>query len=577
MKPWLSIRVLIPALTMAFIALALSTSYFTSRMAAYKRIDEINIGKVHDRLNYIQGVAEQYLQLGLTDNLQNLLASFASEDDLLALLVTDGSGSIIASNRFRDIGLHWSNPELAIRPQQVNIAMSARRAVVDKNPARDTIDGFTQVCPSDSSKIRAGSCGVAFYRVDLKYHYALTRAQLMKQTIQISTLVTIGGVLLIFALSFLVTRPAAKISDALLAFADGERHFRLRPRGNNELTHISRLVNEMFEEVERDEQLLQEKEKRLRSLFNNVTEAIITIDDTGIIESVNPATEVLFGHSSTEMVGRNVKMLMPEPDASSHDEYLSAYRETGIRKIIGVGRETEAMRKDDSTFAIHVSISEFELDGKRYFTGLIQDISERKGLEQRLKRSNAELSRANRELKERAITDGLTGLYNRAHFDHVIEEEMRRASRLALPLSLIMCDIDFFKLYNDKLGHQLGDTCLKIVADTISEVFQRGGELQARYGGEEFVVILPGIDCEETQQRAEALRGELWDKNIQHPASKIADRVTLSIGVATYLPQGVKMGCKVGKLIKSADQALYLAKNNGRNQVVVGDPVIADD
>lgn len=575
MKAWLTIRVLIPALTLAFIALALSTSYLTSRSAAYKRIDDVSIGKVRDRLNYIQGVAEQYLQLGLHDNLQNLLASFASELDLAALLVTDENGSIISANRFRDRGMHWSHPELAINPQQVNLAMSGRRAIVAKNAGRETIDGFTQVCPSDHGQIRAEKCGFAFYSLDLTQHYALTRQQLMEQTIQISTLVTIGGLLLIIALSFLVTRPASKISNALLAFTNGERNLRLQLKGKNELAHISGLVNEMFDEVERDEQLLREKEKRLRSLFENVAEAIITIDERGIIESVNPATEFLFGYGSAEMLNRNVKILMPEPDAANHDEYLAKYRETGIRKIIGIGRETEALRKDGSTFPIHLSISEFELDGKRYFTGLVQDISERKILEERLKRSNFALSKANRELKELAITDGLTGLYNRGHFDHVLAEEMRRATRLSLPLSLIMCDIDFFKLYNDNLGHQLGDACLKIVASTLANVFQRSGELQARYGGEEFVIILPGLDSEAAQRRAEALRRAVWGNDIQHPASKIADRVTLSIGVATYLPRGKTGSPDPADLIESADQALYVAKNNGRNQVVVGEPVYA--
>lgn len=120
---------------------------------------------------------------------------------------------------------------------------------------------------------------------------------------------------------------------------------------------------------------------RLRALLESAVDAIITIDDQGIIDSVNPATERLFQYKTEELTGQNVALLMPEPYRSEHDDYLRRHLETGERKVIGIGREVTGERKDGSTFPMHLSVSEFETDGKVYFTGIIHDLSARKHTE----------------------------------------------------------------------------------------------------------------------------------------------------------------------------------------------------
>lgn len=158
----------------------------------------------------------------------------------------------------------------------------------------------------------------------------------------------------------------------------------------------------------------------------------------------------------------------------------------------------------------------------------------------------------------------MTGIPNRREFDTALSQEVRRAVRQNVSASLLIGDIDFFKNYNDTYGHPAGDECLKKVAHQIEKIFQRAGELVARYGGEEFAVILPGVDFDESTVLAQLLRKSIWDLDIPHRSSTIAERVTMSIGVAT-LPAGQVATDK--QLIQYADQALYLAKNNGRNQV----------
>jgi len=183
---------------------------------------------------------------------------------------------------------------------------------------------------------------------------------------------------------------------------------------------------------------------------------------------------------------------------------------------------------------------------------------------EQLLQSQDALLRANEELKKLSLYDQLTGLANRRHFDETLSREFNLARRDKKPLSLIICDIDFFKLYNDNYGHQGGDSCLSSVAQLLADVLKRPTDLACRYGGEEFTSILPGTDLAGVKVIAEKLRDAIWQGNIPHEASTIADRVTLSFGTATYTGQYQS----ADELIKAADDALYRAKDQGRNSVV---------
>ena len=182
------------------------------------------------------------------------------------------------------------------------------------------------------------------------------------------------------------------------------------------------------------------------------------------------------------------------------------------------------------------------------------------------------LEAKNRELFQLSRTDALTALANRRHFEERLDEELRRHSRRGGALSLILFDIDYFKLYNDSLGHPAGDACLRAVARVAAENFERAGELVARVGGEEFAILLPDTDGEEAGRQAERLRRALSKRELAHPASEIAGHVTLSAGVSTFQND---FGREVGppdeqalKLWSLADQALYQAKQAGRDRVV---------
>ena len=174
-----------------------------------------------------------------------------------------------------------------------------------------------------------------------------------------------------------------------------------------------------------------------------------------------------------------------------------------------------------------------------------------------------------------AITDGLTALLNRRAFDDALEREFRRAERAEVPLSLVLVDVDNFKRYNDRYGHQAGDECLVAVARTIGRLARRAGDIAARYGGEEFAVILPSTDIAGAVEFAESLRRAIEMAGLVHEDNAPYEHLTVSAGVASSaMAAGVPEQAAKG-LLQTADQALFAAKREGRNRVICVDRAAA--
>ncbi|MDF9407868.1 diguanylate cyclase [Pelotomaculum isophthalicicum JI] len=198
---------------------------------------------------------------------------------------------------------------------------------------------------------------------------------------------------------------------------------------------------------------------------------------------------------------------------------------------------------------------------------LKHETDRRKAREEELLEVTRQLEEANQNLRRLSFLDGLTGIANRRHFDEILLNEWNRAVRDAMPLSLVILDIDFFKNYNDTYGHQTGDDCLKHVAGCLSGLLKRPGDLAARYGGEEFAAILPNTDMQGAAAMAEMLRSGIEALQIPHASSSVSAFVTVSAGVASTVP--LQAGSPE-ELLAAADKALYQAKQSGRNRVVLG-------
>jgi len=189
-----------------------------------------------------------------------------------------------------------------------------------------------------------------------------------------------------------------------------------------------------------------------------------------------------------------------------------------------------------------------------------------------LSKSNRQLINANEKLETLTLEDELTQLHNRRYFEIQLKAEWKRESRDQKILSLMVIDIDYFKLYNDTYGHAEGDVCLKSVARILKSCIHRPADIIARIGGEEFVVMLPNVDVDGAVILARQMQHQLNIAGLTHATSPLNENVTVSIGIASVIPE--ENTSALG-LFKAADKALYKAKTKGRNQIVVGEMELA--
>ena len=317
---------------------------------------------------------------------------------------------------------------------------------------------------------------------------------------------------------------------------------------------------ELIEQELRDSnialQVSSESNAIAAAVIAHASEGVMVTDADLQIQSVNPAFEAITGFSADEAVGQTPRILM----SGKHDaEFFRALRESVESEGQWSG-EIWNRRRSGEIYPQRSSIKVLrDADGKaRHYATVFSDTTEQNRLEARL--------------RELSSTDGLTGLANRRTFDETIAAEWARAARNLQPLSLLMIDIDQFKLYNDREGHPAGDECLRQVARAIGSAARRPGDLAARYGGEEFVVLLPTTPAEGAAAVAERLRAGVEALALPHRASTAAPVVTVSVGVGTIvlgeeaIPGDVNPASHF--LIMRADRALYEAKHTGRNRVV---------
>ena len=192
------------------------------------------------------------------------------------------------------------------------------------------------------------------------------------------------------------------------------------------------------------------------------------------------------------------------------------------------------------------------------------EMERRKARERELIEVTNQLTDLNELLTNLSLIDSLTGIPNRRCFDDTLAQEWRRAARHGGDLTLMMLDVDHFKMYNDTYGHQKGDSCLQDVATAIGKQLRRPGDIVARYGGEEFAIILPNTGAAQTESLLKAVKSALAALKIEHKSSPTAAFVTVSIGVASQTPDQALS--EPADLIELADQALYQAKELGRNR-----------
>ncbi|SMF15689.1 sensor domain-containing diguanylate cyclase [Desulfovibrio gilichinskyi] len=296
-------------------------------------------------------------------------------------------------------------------------------------------------------------------------------------------------------------------------------------------------------------QELQDREDMLQSISDSVQDALILLDDKGLVHFWNPAAEKIFGFSSDEMIGRDLRSCVWAEDNPDNPEVSPVQGGNGKGFFASHGSFTVNVRKKDgSVFPAEVLLSPLRRDASWWVVGTIRDVTERKEAED--------------SLRKLATTDPLTGLSNRRFFMEKAEEEVEKAKRYNRSLSLLMLDIDFFKKVNDTYGHDAGDDVLKALSVVGLKVL-RNVDVFGRIGGEEFSILMPDTDLDGAVLAAERIRSEIEKANMQTRSGILT--ITVSIGAATVNERINTLEL----LLKAADLGLYAAKDAGRNQVKV--------
>jgi two-component system cell cycle response regulator len=283
---------------------------------------------------------------------------------------------------------------------------------------------------------------------------------------------------------------------------------------------------------------------RLRMIVNSMDQGLLIIERNGRVQYANPACDRYLGYAPEELVGRSLADLLAHgaDGAAAADTPDVTATHQGTREVWIRHRDGDLRAMDLTMTPMHAA------DG--LFVALLHDITHHKQSEDALQRA--------------AMLDPLTKIANRRHFDTFLQQEWQRALRSALPLSLVVLDVDHFKRYNDILGHAAGDACLQQVAQALQAHAARATDLAARYGGEEFVLLFADTPADSAVQLAEKIRASIEALEIPNPRSTSSPWLTVSVGVATIVPTQLD---DIAHLFVRADRAMYAAKAGGRNRV----------
>lgn len=296
------------------------------------------------------------------------------------------------------------------------------------------------------------------------------------------------------------------------------------------------------------EEALRASEERFRAMSNACFDALIMIDAEDKILFWSPAAARMFGYTAPEVIGQRLHSLISTPgDKEKADEGMRRFAETGEGPVVGSLQEMTAVHKNGTIFPVERSVASFTSNGQWFAVGMLRDVTQRKETE--------------RKLTLLATTDSLTGLFNRRCFLEKASRACKEAARYNSALSLVMLDVDHFKNVNDTYGHAAGDMVLKSLAQLLrSQV--RDVDIVGRVGGEEFALAMPQTPLDAGRLMAERLRTAVQETAIDIQGDAPV-HVTVSLGLTCLRDKSDTLA----SLLKRADQAMYKAKNTGRNNV----------
>ena len=407
--------------------------------------------------------------------------------------------------------------------------------------------------------------------VQMGFDEAPTQEQIQKAYHRVEILAVSYITLSLLPVAFLIpqlTRPLRKLRDTAQKIAKGEATEQLYVKSSiYEISGLADDLESMRHELVDRSQAIIAREGRISAIMNNVVDGIITIDDSGTIESMNPAALQIFGYEQSDISNINLDNLLNDTKIfprNADDQIGSSLGKTSVTSI--KTHETMGRRKDGIAFPIEIAISELTRSEGRLFIAIVRDITERKRSEEELKalhddlerrviKRTKELASLNQELEHQALHDALTELPNRLLLQDRMHQALLTAQREHHQLALLITDLDRFKEINDTLGHHYGDLVLQEVSTRMRTAL-RGSDTIARLGGDEFAVLLPYIESTDDAVMTARKLVATMEKPIVLEDHSF--HVGISVGIALYPDHGNDGST----MMRHADVAMYVAKRS---------------
>lgn len=330
-----------------------------------------------------------------------------------------------------------------------------------------------------------------------------------------------------------------------------------------EWTAYPDLGNGLLFAIARDYSLSHFDSQQLRLLIDSSPTAVFLVDHTGAINYSNRLAELIFEYKRNELIGKSIEMLVPEKHRRRHIKDRNSYVAHPTLRPMGILPDLVGRRQSGDEFSIDVGLNPIRIDHESIIIICsVIDTSLKNSFLATLLQEKNKLERENTRLEHLANHDTLTGIYNRRAFERTLQRNLSQARKYGETISIILADIDHFKQYNDSFGHAAGDGVLKHLAQVMSASIRKE-DIVARIGGEEFVIVLPGIDYNQSVRFGERLRKTIeQDRNSPHP-------FTISIGAATYQFHSKRTAMTHIKkqLMVEADRSMYHSKSTGRNKI----------
>ena len=526
----------------------------------------------------IKGSVNAAMKKGHQEDVQGILAEVKIPSLIDRIMIYDQQGTTITC-----AGTVENKPEhaerlLSISPDIISNVHAGDQTEIRRENERPFLSYYSPIinqpdcfrCHGNQKKLNG------ILRIDFSLHEAVDLFTARRNRILVLAGVMIAALVaaLVVLLRIVIHRPVRDLKDAMARAGQGGGAVELPTAGEDELSDLKQGFVNMMEKIhelhgtnlEKEKELARNQEvirfrAELQTMFDAMPDGVLLIDPNMNIMQSNPRAYDLLPDMETKagrigqgcLIDKNcphqcIQKALTSGSVCEHQCKLT-HPEKGIRHL-------------------HSICAPIVEDGRAVsVVEVVRDITERVKTERELEEKTAELVATNRLLKKIAITDSLTQVANRRYFDDLLYKEIKRYNRRKYSsLSLMMIDIDDFKMLNDKHGHLAGDMVLRDVA-TLLKAGVRETDTVARYGGEEFVVIMPDTHLDGAMHKAETLRKKIASR--EFPGHDSLLHITISIGVAAYA-SGFPHG-----LVEAADQALYQAKHGGKNRVAVNRPETA--